>query len=405
MDRHNWDYEEVQHCINRIFETFVLNEEYDYEKLLNELYIHFDTKIKKGSLKMFFSNIKYLFNQNKVPNTLMISELKNVSLTARTAFDIAMKKYNQKFIENKNIKVVEDETKIKETTRKHSFNEPSDNRCAGIGSTITYRVIEDDEINQVTLVEPGNKKLENEVSRNSDLGEALLYSKEGEEVQVNSLEPYKIIILHISNPIYAIKLDKNPNKETFYGDEIPAGVTLTLSAINEMCEQIKHGKKIRKRRERNMTNAEEQRKIFWELFEEILMENGEPFNICYKMGDKICAWANINKNHAWNENAIDISFRTRDCMLRVDLYVQRGEDILLGRRILNNKEDINSMVTKSINWEYGTSNAKTLRPSVYFSFIRNNKEDYRRVIEESLPTIMEFINVANKYGKDEFFDF
>lgn len=134
-------------------------------------------------------------------------------------------------------------------------NKQQDNKCAGIGSTITYRVIEEDEINQVTLVEPANKKLENEVSKNSDLGEVLLYSKEGEEVQVNSLEPYKISILHISNPICAIKLDKNLNKTPFYDDEIPTGVTLTLSKIHELSEQIKRGKKIRNKRERNMTNT------------------------------------------------------------------------------------------------------------------------------------------------------
>ena len=154
-----------------------------------------------------------------------------------------------------------------------------------------------------------------------------------------------------------------------------------------------------------MTHAEAQRKIFWELFDEILIENGEPFSICYKKSGEYCSWADVNKNKAWNENAIDISFLIRDGLLRVDLYVQKGEDVPLGRRILNNKEEIDSMVSLPIKWEYGTSNPNTLRPSVYFKFVKNNKDDYRRVIEEALPTIMEFINVANKYGSDEFFDF
>lgn len=96
MVEHDWDYYEVQYCIDRIFESFVINREYDYEILLDKLYIHFDMKIKKGSLKMFFSNVKYLFNQNNIPNTLMISELKNASLTAKAAFEIALKKYNIK---------------------------------------------------------------------------------------------------------------------------------------------------------------------------------------------------------------------------------------------------------------------------------------------------------------------
>lgn len=150
MDRHKWDYNEVQYCIERIYENFVLNEEYEYEKLLNELYIHFDTKIKKSSLRMFFSNIKHLFNQNKVPNTLMIRELKNVSLDARMAFNNAMKKYNQIFIENKNIKTIEKETQLKKENQKPTLNEYLGNKYAGVGSTVTYRILEDDEINQVT---------------------------------------------------------------------------------------------------------------------------------------------------------------------------------------------------------------------------------------------------------------
>ena len=78
-------------------------------------------------------------------------------------------------------------------------------KYAGVGSTIVYRVLEDDEINQVTLVEPIHKRFENEVSKTSDLGEALLYSKEGEEVKVNSPEPYMIRVVHISNPITMVK--------------------------------------------------------------------------------------------------------------------------------------------------------------------------------------------------------
>lgn len=94
MKDHNWTYYEVQYCIDRIFESFVINREYDYEILMDKLYIHFDMKIKKGSLRMFFSNIKYLFNQHNIPNTLMIAELKNASLTARECFEIALKKHN-----------------------------------------------------------------------------------------------------------------------------------------------------------------------------------------------------------------------------------------------------------------------------------------------------------------------
>ena len=154
-----------------------------------------------------------------------------------------------------------------------------------------------------------------------------------------------------------------------------------------------------------MINAEEQRKIFWNLFDKILIENGEPFKINYIKSGEYNSWANVNRNNSWNKNAIDISFLQRKGLLRVDLYIQRGTDTPIGRKILNNKDDINSMITIPLKWESGTRNNKTIRPSVYFSFIKNDVEDYRRVIEKSLPTIIEFIDVANKYGKYEFFDY
>ena len=156
-----------------------------------------------------------------------------------------------------------------------------------------------------------------------------------------------------------------------------------------------------------MTNAEEQRKIFWELFEEVLIENGEPFKIAYRKGidNTITSYAAVNKNQSFNNIGIDISFLLRKRKLRVDLYILLGETIPIGQKIWNNKEKINSMVSLPLMWERGEKNKETIRVSVYFDFIQDDIDDYRRVIEESLPTIMEFINVANKYGKDEFFDF
>lgn len=123
------------------------------------------------------------------------------------------------------------------------------------------------------------------------------------------------------------------------------------------------------------------------------------------MGGKPQNWANINKNQAWNVNAIDLSFLNSKGLFRVDLYMQNGRLDEIGKKIIENKENINSMITLPVKWENGKRNLNTLRPSVYFTFEKDNKADYRRVIEESLPTIIEFIKVANKYGKYTFFDF
>lgn len=92
---HDWSYEEVEYCAEEIFKSFVINRDYDYEILLDKLYIHFDMKIQKGSLKMFFSNQKGLFIENKIHNTLMISPLSNSSLSHRVAFKKLIEKYKE----------------------------------------------------------------------------------------------------------------------------------------------------------------------------------------------------------------------------------------------------------------------------------------------------------------------
>lgn len=156
-----------------------------------------------------------------------------------------------------------------------------------------------------------------------------------------------------------------------------------------------------------MTNTEEQRKLFWELFDEILLENGEPFKISYQnKKNEIKHNGAVNKDftNTPSGTAIDLGFNLRKGVFRVNFYIP-DVNIKLKNKFTSNKEQIDSMITLPLLWERGEKNELVLRPSVYFNFIQNDVDDYRRVIEESLPTIIEFINVANKYGKDEFFDF
>lgn len=72
---------------------------------------------------------------------------------------------------------------------------------AGVGSTVTYRVLEDEETRQVTIVEPMNRKTNNQVSKSSVLGKTLMGCKKGDEIKVNADESYTISILYVSNPI------------------------------------------------------------------------------------------------------------------------------------------------------------------------------------------------------------
>lgn len=150
-----------------------------------------------------------------------------------------------------------------------------------------------------------------------------------------------------------------------------------------------------------MTNAEEQREVFWKVFENVLKKNGEPFKIAYihQITKEITSYAAVNRYGSFNANAVDLSLHLREEKFRVNIYVS---DARLMRRFLDSKEQINHMVNRKLSWDDGKM---VIRPSVYFDFILGNKDSYKTIIEESIPLIIELINVANSFGKEEFFDF
>ncbi len=150
-----------------------------------------------------------------------------------------------------------------------------------------------------------------------------------------------------------------------------------------------------------MTYAEEQREIFWNMFEDILIENGSPFKIAFihQITHDITSYAAVNRKGSFNANAIDLSFLIKENKFRVNLYVSGAR---LMRKFLDSKEKVNKMVSTNLLWEDGK---RVLRPSVYFEFVSGDKESYKNAIEKSLPLIVELIEVANEFGKDEFFDF
>ena len=151
-----------------------------------------------------------------------------------------------------------------------------------------------------------------------------------------------------------------------------------------------------------MASLEEERIVFWELFDEILKEKGEPFKIAYihQVTKEITTYAAVNRKWSFNANAIDLTLSFEKKQLRIDLYVSSP---MLMKKFLELKNEVNSMISLPIDWDDGK---RVLRPSIYLDFIPEDVEDYRYVIEESLPIVSEFIEVAKAYAReDEFFDF
>ncbi len=140
---------------------------------------------------------------------------------------------------------------------------------------------------------------------------------------------------------------------------------------------------------------------FWKTFEQILMENGEPFSIIHEKGGEQTYWACINKNKAFVDNCVHIELVQSKNILRTGIYV-RLKNTILGDKMILNKENINKSLSFTPIWKSGVKNVNTLRIVVEFPI--DNKTS-RELIEDSLPYLMEFIAVAKKYGEQFFFDF
>ena len=141
------------------------------------------------------------------------------------------------------------------------------------------------------------------------------------------------------------------------------------------------------------------RESFWQTFEQVLIENGEPFKIVHERGR---SFANVNRRKINISVYLDISPLKTKNFLRVGLYIDDRHS-KIGRIILANKERINRALSFMPRWEDGVKNPDTLRVVTKFPI---NDSTYRELIEKSIPYIMEYIDVAVKYGKKyDFFDF
>ena len=71
-----------------------------------------------------------------------------------------------------------------------------------------------------------------------------------------------------------------------------------------------------------MTNAKYEQKIFWSIFENKLIENGEPFSICYEMGGEVKHFGAINKNTPRVSLGLTVDFLYREKIVKINIYIE-----------------------------------------------------------------------------------
>ena len=146
-----------------------------------------------------------------------------------------------------------------------------------------------------------------------------------------------------------------------------------------------------------------EQKNFWKLFDEKLIENGEPFSVLHEMAGKVTYWAVINKNHSFVDNALSIDFLVGEKKIRINIYVR--DNLSLFRVLENSKEEIESMISVPVKWVKGTKNLNTRRIIYEVPVNVGYFNNYNEVIDDILPVVIEMKKVCEKYAKYDFFDF
>ena len=146
-----------------------------------------------------------------------------------------------------------------------------------------------------------------------------------------------------------------------------------------------------------------EQKKFWRVFDEKLIENGEPFSILHEKAGEVTYWAVVNKKHSFVDNALSIDLLVSEQKLRINIYVRN--DLALFNIFERNRKDIEAMMCVPLKWIEGTRNENTRRIAYIVPIKTGYYSSYDEVIDKVLPVVDKMKKVCELYAKHEFFDF
>lgn len=148
-----------------------------------------------------------------------------------------------------------------------------------------------------------------------------------------------------------------------------------------------------------MTNAENQREVFWRLFKEELKLRGKPFSI--KEKDH---FATINRNSAVSDYCLSIDFMYRDQFIRVGIYML--DDIPAFEQMYSHMDEIEDFVGIPLDWiTSGTKRSSVRRIKVNIPFVKDDVYSYLDAITKAISYACKMKEIFPKYSNEKLFDF
>ena len=146
-----------------------------------------------------------------------------------------------------------------------------------------------------------------------------------------------------------------------------------------------------------------EQKNFWNIFDDKLIENGEPFFVLHERKGEVTYYAVVNKNRSFVDNALSIDFLTREQKLRINIYIRN--DLGLYSVFERNRQNIEKMVGVPLQWIEGKKSATTRRIACEIPIEIGYCSNYADVIDEVLPVVVRMKKVCETFAKNHFFDF
>ena len=144
-----------------------------------------------------------------------------------------------------------------------------------------------------------------------------------------------------------------------------------------------------------MTNAQYEQTKLWNIFDELLIQNGEPFEMLHEKGDEVTFWGVVNKKRSLVPLCLSLDFTIRKKNARINIYIQN--DIPLYNYLYSHKEEIEAELGFKPIWNDKCTKSHTRRIEYNIPFTPYNSEEYERVAETALPIICAFKKVFEKY--------
>ena len=145
-----------------------------------------------------------------------------------------------------------------------------------------------------------------------------------------------------------------------------------------------------------MTNAQHEQTKFWEIFDNKLIENGEPFELIHEKGGEVTYWACVNKKRAFVNLCLSIEFKYRVKKVRVGIYI--CDDLNLFQYLLRHRESIDAELGFKSEWVFeGKQNPNTRRVINEFPLVSFDEDTYDTIIDEVLPYVAQYKKVFEKY--------